>query len=260
MNMKKLAVFALLMCCFQGCLAQSQATQSNQPTTTAQATPGDKNQPTELAPKQNLQWSAPVVCIDPGHPSETSAGNVLQNGTTEVHIVWVVGLKLKALLEAEGFKVVMTKAREEQVVTNKERAMIANNAKAGLMIRLHCDASTDSGYAIYSPDRQGTVQGVTGPAQEIITQSKIAADIVHKGMAQVLKGILKNGGVRGDSKTFVGSKQGALTGSIFSRVPAVLVEMVVLSNKEDAEFIKTEDGQMKMAKAIAEGIKLYLKP
>jgi N-acetylmuramoyl-L-alanine amidase len=79
-------------------------------------------------------------------------------------------------------------------------------------------------------------------------------------MAQVLAGVLKDGGVRGDSKTFVGSKQGALTGSIFSQVPAVLVEMVVLSNKEDAEFIKTEDGQMKMAKAIAEGIKLYLKP
>jgi N-acetylmuramoyl-L-alanine amidase len=258
--MKKLTAFALLMLCFQGCLAQSQATHSNQPATTSPATPGNTAQPAEQTPKQNLQGRAPVVCIDPGHPSETSAGNVVQNGTTEVHIVWVVGLKLKALLEAEGFKVVMTKTREEQVVTNKERAMIANNAKAEVMIRLHCDASTDSGYAIYSPDRQGTVQGVTGPAQEIITQSKIAADIVHKGMAQVLEGVLKDGGVRGDSKTFVGSKQGALTGSIFSQVPAVLVEMVVLSNKEDAEFIKTEDGQMKMAKAIAEGIKLYLKP
>lgn len=184
----------------------------------------------------------------------------MQNGTTEVHIVWVVGLKLRALLEAEGFKVVMTKSKEEQVVSNKQRAMIANNAKAGLMIRLHCDASTDSGYAVYSPDRQGTVQGVTGPTQEVIQESKVAAGLVHKGLVSGLAGVLKDGGVRGDSKTFVGSKQGALTGSIFSQVPAVLVEMVVLSNKEDAEFIKTEAGQMKMAKAIAEGIKLYLKP
>jgi N-acetylmuramoyl-L-alanine amidase len=255
--MKKLAALALLICSFQGCLAQSQTTQSNQSDNPAQANRPPLNQ---ASPKPTLQGRPPIVCIDPGHPSETSAGNVVQNGTTEVHIVWVVALKLRPLLEAEGFKVVMTKSREEQVVTNKERAMIANNAKAGLMIRLHCDASSDSGYALYSPDRQGTVQGVTGPTQEVIQESRVAAELVHKGLASELAGVLKDGGVRGDSKTFVGSKQGALTGSIFSQVPAVLVEMVVLSNKADAEFIKTEAGQMKMAKAIAEGIKLYLKP
>jgi N-acetylmuramoyl-L-alanine amidase len=137
--------------------------------------------------------------------------------------------------------------------------MIANQAKAAVMIRLHCDASTDSGFAVYSPDRQGTVQGLTGPSQEIIERSKVAAKLVHKGMVSVLAGVLKDGGVRGDSKTFVGSKQGALTGSIFSEVPAVLIEMVVLSNQADAEFIKSEEGQTKMATAIAEGIKLYLK-
>lgn len=258
--MKKLAALALLILSFQGCMAQSQATRSQPPDPAAPTIQTSSAPSPESAPQQNLQWRAPVVCIDPGHPSETSAGNVVQNGTTEVHIVWVVGLKLRALLEAEGFKVVMTKTRQEQVVTNKERAMIANNAKAALMIRLHCDASTDSGYAVYSPDRQGTVQGVTGPAPAVIQQSRVAAELVHKGMTKALAGVLKDGGVRGDSKTFVGSKQGALTGSIFSQVPAVLVEMVVLSHKSDAEFIKSEDGQMKMAKAIAEGIKLFLKP
>lgn len=258
--MKKLTILALLMVTFQSCLPQSQATESNPPSDLSQATPSDQSQQANEITKSPVPIANQVVCIDPGHPSETSAGNVLQNGTTEVHIVWVIGLKLKALLEAEGIKVVMTKAKEAEVVTNKERALIANQAKAAVMIRLHCDASTDSGYAVYSPDRQGAVQGVTGPTQEIIARSKVAADMVHIGMARELEGVLKDGGVRGDSKTFVGSKQGALTGSIFSEVPAVLIEMVVLSNKGDAEFIKTEAGQMKMAKAIAEGIKLYLKP
>lgn len=257
MNMKKLAALALFMFCFQGCLAQSQATQSNQST---EATPSNQAPQTNEAVKPPTKKNKPVVCIDPGHPSETSAGNTLQNGTTEVHIVWVVALKLKALLEAEGITVVMTKAKEAEVVTNKQRAMIANHAKAAVMIRLHCDASTDSGFAVYSPDRQGTVQNVTGPSQEVIERSKVAADLVHQGMASALEGVLKDGGVRGDSKTFVGSKQGALTGSIFSEVPAVLIEMVVLSNQDDADFIKSEAGQMKMAKAIAQGITLYLKP
>ncbi len=240
----------LLFCfCLQSCSAQRPSIQS------ASQTPQPaKQKSSDKRPSPTAQ----VVCIDPGHASETSAGNVVQNGTTEVHIAWVVALKLKALLEAEGLKVVMTKQKEAEVVTNKDRARIANRAKAALMIRLHCDASEDSGYAVYSPDRQGTVQGMTGPAQEIIDRSLVAAKAVHQGMVSVLDGVLKDGGVRGDSKTFVGSKQGALTGSIFSEVPAVLIEMVVLSNKEDAEFIKSEDGQQKMARAIAAGIKLYL--
>jgi N-acetylmuramoyl-L-alanine amidase len=241
------------MLCVQSCSAQSKTTKSKESTQAPQA-----NQAPQAEPSAKTNLRAPVVCIDPGHPSETSAGNVVQNGTTEVHIVWQVGLKLQALLEAEGIKVVMTKSKESQVVTNKARAMTANKANAAVMIRLHCDASTDTGYAVYSPDRQGTVEGVTGPSEAVIAQSKIAADAVHQGIASVLNGVLKDGGVRGDSKTFVGSKQGALTGSIFSEVPAVLIEMVVLSNQNDAEFIKTEEGQMKMAKAIAEGIKLYL--
>jgi N-acetylmuramoyl-L-alanine amidase len=69
--------------------------------------------------------------------------------------------------------------------------------------------------------------------------------------------VLKDGGVRGDSRTLVGSRQGALTGSIFSEVPVVLVEMVVLSNARDAAFIKSASGQALMARAIADGIVRY---
>ncbi len=203
--------------------------------------------------------AGPVVCIDPGHPSEVNSGKTIQNGTSEVHIVWEVALKLRAVLEAEGITVVMTKAKELQLVRNKDRALIANRARANMMVRLHCDASNDQGFALYYPDRQGTTKdGVRGPTQDVIERSRQAATELHAGMAEVLKGKLKDGGVRGDSRTFVGSKQGALTGSIFSEVPVVTVEMVVLSNKADAEFIKKQAGQQAMARALAEGVKRYL--
>jgi N-acetylmuramoyl-L-alanine amidase len=221
-----------------------------------QARTGDSSRPAirpEPAP------AAPVVCIDPGHPSETSAGNVVQNGTTEVHIVWEVALKLREQLEARRIRVVMTKTAEARMVKNRDRARIANEAGAAVMVRLHCDASTDSGFALYYPDRQGTLDGITGPSQDVIAGSRKAAEAIHLGMAEALKGDLKDGGVRGDSKTFVGSRQGALTGSIYSRVPVVTIEMVVLSNKNDAEFIKGDSGQMKMAQAIAAGIERFMK-
>ena len=83
-------------------------------------------------PRQSLAQQPPVVCIDPGHPSETSAGAVVQNGTTEVHIAWVVAQKLRALLEARGVRTVMTKSAENQLVRNRDRAIAANRARAAL--------------------------------------------------------------------------------------------------------------------------------
>jgi N-acetylmuramoyl-L-alanine amidase len=209
-------------------------------------------------PGQSLA-ERPIICIDPGHPSETSAGTVVQNGATEVHIAWAVALKLRALLEARGVRTVMTKSAENQLVKNRDRAIAANRARAALMVRLHCDASKDSGFALYAPDRQGRVEGVTGPSAEVIERSQQAARALHKGMAETLAGVLKDGGVRGDSKTYVGERQGALTGSIFSEVPVVTIEMVVLSNRSDAEFIKSDAGQNLMAEAIAKGIERFLK-
>ena len=77
-------------------------------------------------------------------------------------------------------------------------------------------------------------------------------------MRRMLEGHLSDDGVKGDSQTLIGSKQGVLTGSIFSKVPVVTIEMVVLSNRRDAEFIKTPDGQTRMAEAIASGIVRFL--
>ena len=201
----------------------------------------------------------PIVCIDPGHPSEVSSGAELQNGTTEVHIAWMVSLKLQKALQAQGCKVVLTKSKEDELVKNKERAQIANAAGAALMIRLHCDATADSGYALYYPDRQGTKEGVTGPTPEVMQRSQQAAEAIHAAMATLLTGVLKDGGVRGDSKTLIGSKQGALTGSIFSQVPVVTIEMVVLSNKADAAFIKSKSGQQQMAQALAAGVMKFVR-
>ena len=199
-----------------------------------------------------------VVCVDPGHPSEINPGFTKQNGTTETHIDWVVAKKLEKLLEHKGFRVVMTKSSENQLVRNRDRALTANRAGAAIMVRLHCDSSTSRGYALYYPDRTGTKEGVIGPSAKVRTQSRQAAVCLAAEMQRVLAGHLPNAGVKGDSQTFIGGRQGALTGSIFSKVPVVTIEMVVLNNRVDAAFIKSADGQDKMAWAIASGIARYL--
>ena len=203
------------------------------------------------------QRTRPTVVIDPGHPSEVSSGATRQNGTSEVHVAWRVAQRLATLLRARGYTVVMTKDSERTNVSNVDRARIGNRAQAALVVRLHCDDSPDSGYAIYYPDRQGTSHGRTGPNAAVMRASAAAAESLHVSMARRLAGKLKDRGVRGDSKTAIGEQQGALTGSIFSEVPVVLVEMVTLSNPHDAAFIKAPSGQSLMAQAIAEGIGRY---
>ena len=200
-----------------------------------------------------------VICIDPGHTSETSAGTASRDGVlTERHVNWVVGQKLRVLLMAQGATVVMTKTAENEIVTNRHRAEIANAAHAMLLLRLHCDSNAPSGITTYYPDRQGTRFGVTGPSPHIIAASHTAAQVLHPAMASALRGKLPNGGIKGDSATFVGGKQGALTGSIFARVPALTVEMCVLTNAHDYAFIRTARGQQQMALALQAGVDAYV--
>lgn len=216
-------------------------------------------QTTAPAPRRPPPAAQTVIAIDPGHPSETSPGTV-QNGVAEVEVAWRVALALRDSLAARGYRVVLTKSREDERVRNADRARIANEAGAALLVRLHCDASSGSGFALYHPDRQGTVEGVTGPSPEVIARSREAAEALRAGMAAGLAGRLRDGGVHGDSRTYVGSRQGALTGSIFSRVPVVTVEMAVLTSRADAEFIASAGGQRLMAGAIAQGVRRFVPP
>lgn len=197
--------------------------------------------------------SGKVVCLDPGHPSETSAGT-RGSKITEVEANWLVAQKLKSLLQGMGARVVLTKGAVGQKVTNRRRAEIANAAGAHLMVRLHCDSAGGGGLAVYYPDRQGTRYGVTGPSRQVIDASRRAAGAFYPVAVAALRGQIRGRGIHGDSGTYVGGKQGALTGSIFARVPVFTVEMVVLTQQHDDDFMASEQGRSAMARALAAGV------
>lgn len=211
-----------------------------------------------LIPRHNAGATAPlVVCIDAGHPSERCSGRTVQNGLREVDVNWAVAQALATKLRAHGVTVVMTKSRVDEFVTNRRRAEIANAAGAALFIRLHCDTGQGSGYTLYYPDRQGTVAGHSGPSAAVRAASRVAADAVHDGMS-ASPCALRDNGVRGERATYVGSRQGALTGSVFSQVPAVTIEMAVLSHRADAQYINSTAGRDAMAASLAGGVLNYL--
>lgn len=194
------------------------------------------------------------VCIDPGHPSEVGEGTRGKK-LTEMRAAWLVAKRLEALLKAAGHEVKLTKSGEKEFVKNRRRAEVANAFGADLLVRLHCDSEGGTGFWTYYPDRQGTDStGRRGPSPEVIALCKEKAPKFHAALAAGLKGALRDNGCLPDARTHVGSKQGALTGSIWSQVPVVLVEMCVLSSAKDEAFLVSEKGQAQMARALASGI------
>lgn len=197
--------------------------------------------------------AAQTICIDPGHPSEVGMGTKGKR-TTEVKVAWEIGVALRNRLRREGYATVMTKGGLMEKVLNRRRAEIANGSQATLMVRLHCDAAAGSGYTVYYPSQAGTSQGVRGPSPAVIAKSKAAAQKFHAAMAPTLKGFHRDNGLKTDLYTAIGAKQGALTGSVFSKVPVLLVEMVVLTNPKDEAFILSRQGREKMVEALAQGV------
>lgn len=190
-----------------------------------------------------------TVCLDPGHPSEVGEGTRGKK-VTEMGVVWRVALLMKPLLEQAGVHVVMTKQSEKQLVKNRARAEIANRARADLMVRLHCDSDAGSGFATYAPDRAGKSGSTRGPSPDVIARSRKMGRVFHETLAQWLSNELADRGYKNDLQTAVGAKQGALTGSVFSHVPVVLVEMCVLTNPKDEAFVSNPSGLMKLADAL----------
>ncbi len=204
-----------------------------------------------IAYLQTPTTSSLTICIDPGHPSEVGRGTTGKK-ISEIKVAWEVAQKLERILLGKHVRVVLTKKSEMEFVRNADRSRIANDCHANLFIRLHCDSSAGTGYATYYPDRQGTVNGFTGPEPSLLAQVGPIAKRFHKELSKNLGNYLKDNGLKSDIETAVGSKQGALTGSIYSHVPVVLLEMCVLTNRKDEEKVSSQSGQMRIAQAIAD--------
>lgn len=83
-----------------------------------------------------------IVVIDAGHGGKDS-GAIGPSGVQEKEIVLAVARRLKDFIRVEpGMKAVMVRT-DDQFVTLKQRAEIAQKAKADLFLSLHADAYED---------------------------------------------------------------------------------------------------------------------
>lgn len=206
--------------------------------------------------KQNF-----VVCIDPGHqakgdsktepiaPGSGSRKARVSSGTSgvatkkaEYAVNLEAALILRDLLTQKGYKVVMTRETNEVNVSNAERAQIANQAKADMTIRLHCDSIDNGG-------KSGAVLLV--PAKNGKHTSGIYA--ASYAYAELLKKALQEEGVKVNGIF----ERGDMTGFNWSTVPVVIFEMGFMSNWNEDRMLADKAYQTKLMQAVTKSMEAY---
>lgn len=214
---------------------------------------------------QEGRLSGVIVCIDPGHQengryvtepngpglsgtSKTQGG--MAQGTVTLRkediVVLEIGMKLRDMLIREGATVVMTRTKQDEYHTNVERAEIANEAGAHIMLRLHCNNSssnkTKTGIQIYCPVNSDYAKAVADAAN-YRAAAEAFLDEVKISVGYEL--VDKTGTVR-LTDTYVGSN--------WAKMLCFLVEMGYMSTAAEDVKLSTPEYQTMLAEGMVEGV------
>lgn len=215
-----------------------------------------------------------VVVIDPGHGGIDS-GTVGVNDLMEKDLVLAQSLLLAKELRARGFTVFLTRDKDGYVPL-RDRVAFARAHKADLFLSMHADANPDasvSGMSIYTlSDGRSDREAAALARRE--NQSDVIAGVDLSGgnspVAPILIDLAQRDTLNKSSRFAKGAlAQLAGTTNILPRsphrsaslavlvapdVPAVLIELGYLSNREDAAQMKMEAWRARVAGGLATAV------
>ena len=186
--------------------------------------------PVPLTSKAKVSKAQGVIIIDPGHGG-TDYG-AIRAGVNEKDITLDVSKMVEANLQARGYKVYMTRNRDEGL-SLQERVDFSENKKGDVFVSIHVNSSV-----------KNDIYGVE--THWYHDYSNEFAEIVHKHLVKNIP--TKDRGLF-QSKFYVINH---------TTVPAILVEMGFLSNDAERAMLVTEGRKQQVAKAVADGIVEYL--
>lgn len=235
------------------------------PEPTPVATPKPTATPTPAptpTPKPVQKGSGKLIVIDAGHQakanhdkepvgpgaSETkykvSSGTYgVSTKTPEYKVTLLVSLKLRDILRARGYEVLMIRETNEVNISNSERAAIANNADADAFLRIHCngtDSASVKGALTLCPSADNPY------CPEIYDSSRRLASCVLDWMCRSTGA--KNRGVE---------ENDTMSGINWCKVPVTLIEMGYMSNPEEDALLCSNAYQDKLAAGIADGVDAF---
>jgi len=174
------------------------------------------------------------ITIDPGHGGSDSGATA--NGLKEKDIVLNVAKKLKSILinDYENVSIQMTRDSDVFVELNK-RANLANDWGANYFVSIHVNAGGGHGFESYIYN--GNVSSNTINYRSIIHDEIISQlGFYDRGKKEANFAVLRE-----------------------TNMPAILLENLFIDNKEDANWLKSDENLKRLAIATAEGIAKALK-
>jgi N-acetylmuramoyl-L-alanine amidase len=227
----------------------------------------------------------PIIVIDPGHGGHDSGAE--KNGAVEKDIVLAFGKTLADKLKATGrFKVLMTRDTDVFVPLD-ERVSFAERNKANLFIAIHCDyadtGSVANGATIYS------LRESQADSLRRSTKGEISSNILSRAEAEIVKQVSDDvDAVKSILSDLAGREVDATHDrtSVFARsviegmgastalrnepdqtagfrvlktaqFPSVLIELAYVTNKQDAENLKSDIWRDKVSDSIMTAIDKY---
>jgi N-acetylmuramoyl-L-alanine amidase len=186
------------------------------------------------------------VVLDPGHGGSDAGAVNTKYGLTEKEQTLDVAKRLKALLEADGCTVYMTRTRDQNL-TNTQRANKANSFKANdpgvyVLVSIHMNGSTD-----------GTVDYTT------TLFGKWRKD---KELANTVFGSLSTLPAANGTGTIATRKPYSFASGVLlkSDMPATIAETVFITSAREGQLLSNGTGarQQQIAQALRVGIEDYL--
>lgn len=213
------------------------------------------------------------IALDAGHGGR-DPGAISRSGLEEKDINLDITKRLKNLLEAQGFEVILTRD-VDTFISLERRAKIANTNAADLFLSIHTNSSNTkrlNGFEIYyvSEDINDTERAVA--TTKYFYPKKIAredipydAQIVLWDLAYtqnrafsfaIASSILEEAG-NGFSPKILGVKKSKFYVLHKTIMPAILLEVGFLSNKDEERLLRQDNYRQKIVEAIAKGLASY---
>lgn len=215
----------------------------------------------------------PVIVIDPGHGGH-DPGAIGQAKTFEENVTLQAALELRRQLLTSGkYKVVMTRTTDTYIEHDR-RVRIARKAGADLFISLHADSTTKPttrGASVYTLASRAEAR-----THKIVSHQNWVLDVDLSRKSAPVSDILVDLAQR---KTLTKSaefadilipelqKKTQLVGNSHRRagyyvllapdVPAVLLEMGFISNKQDEKLLNSAAHRKKLMKSVTAAIDTY---
>ncbi|MGI9087577.1 MAG: N-acetylmuramoyl-L-alanine amidase [Chthoniobacterales bacterium] len=197
-----------------------------------------------------------TVVIDPGHGGvENGAGSSYGN---EKNFTLDVALKLRALLQAKGLQVIMTRNRDE-LVPLPERARIANATRDSIFVSIHFNAAdvngSASGFEIYSLTPRGAPSTQDNALLERFINMQAGSPVDANSLALSMSVYHSMLGYMPEFDR--GIKRARFAVLRLTNIPAILVEGGFLTEREESRLIAKNEWREKLAEAISVGIENY---